>query len=61
MTIKQFDTVRLKDGRIGAVVEIFDNVAFLVDIGSSPADWDTILVSGSEIDAVVNAHREKSV
>ena len=54
MTIKQYDTVRMKDGRVGAVVEIFGDVEFLVDIGSSPADWETISVSIDEIDAVVN-------
>ena len=54
MTIKLFDAVHMKDGRIGAVVEVFDNTAFLVDIESSLADWETILVSKGEIDAVVN-------
>ena len=55
MTIKQYDAVRLKDGRIGVVVEVFDGVDFLVDIGSSPADWETISVSINEIEAVVDA------
>lgn len=53
MTIKQYDTIRLKDGRIGAVVEVFDGKDFLVDIGSSPADWETIDVTVEEIAEVI--------
>ena len=48
--ISMFDHVKLKDGREGAVVEIFGNQdVFLVDIGTSSADWDTIEVQRSEI------------
>lgn len=54
MTIKQYDTIRLKDGRVGAVVEVFSEKDFLVDVGSSPADWETIDVSIEEIEEVVN-------
>lgn len=50
--IKQYDTVRLKDGRIGVVVEAFDGKDFLVDVGSSPEDWETISVLIDEIEAV---------
>lgn len=53
MTIKQYDTVRLKDGRIGAVVEVFDNQELLIDIGSSPEDWETISVAPDEIESVM--------
>ena len=42
MTIKQYDTVLLKDGREACIVEAFDNKVFLADIGDSPADWETI-------------------
>lgn len=49
-TIKEFDTVLLRDGRIGAVVEILgDQEVFLVDVGSSPADWETIEVKRKDI------------
>ena len=45
-----FEHVTLKDGREGAVVEILgDAEAFLIDIGSSPADWDTIYVTRTDI------------
>ena len=53
MTIKQYDTVRLKDGRVGAVVEVFDGKAFLVDIGSSPEDWETIDATLDEIAEII--------
>lgn len=53
MTIKQYDTVRLKDGRVGAVVEIFDDQELLVDVGSSPEDWETISVALGEIESVI--------
>lgn len=40
--IKQYDSVRLKDGRSGIVVEVLgDQAAFIVDTGSSPEDWDS--------------------
>ena len=43
--IKQYDNVKLKDGREGAVVEIFGNQdIFLVDVGSSPEDGEIIEV-----------------
>ena len=55
--IEEFDHVVLKDGREGAIVEVFcdktgEAVEFLVDIGSSPADWDTISVQLEEIETV---------
>lgn len=52
--IKDFDQVLLKDGREGAVVEILgDQELFLVDIGSSPEDWETIEVKRDEIEKVI--------
>ena len=47
--IKQFDTVLLKDGREAAVVE-----AFLVDVGDSPKDWDTISITIDDIEKVIS-------
>lgn len=46
--MKQYDTVLLKDGRIGAVVEVFEDVC-IVDVGSSPKDWETIDVKKEDI------------
>lgn len=53
--IKQYDTVKLKDGREGCAVEVFEQDVFLVDIGSSPADWETITVKREDIARVVKA------
>ena len=49
-----FDIVLLKDGREGAIVECFGNgEAFLVDVGSSPSDWETIDVKHADIEKVL--------
>lgn len=52
--IKQFDEVELADGRRGAVVEVLgDQDVFEVDVGSSPADWDTVTVKRKQIEKVI--------
>lgn len=53
MIVKQYDDVLLKDGREGNVVEAFDNRVFLVDVGSSPKDWETISVNIDDIMKVI--------
>ncbi len=53
LEIKQYDTVLLKDGRRAAVVEKFSDTDFLVDIGDSPKDWDTIDVKIDDIEKVL--------
>ena len=51
--IIQFDGVLLKDGREGCVVEILGKQAvFLVDIGSSLKDWETVTVKRNDIEKV---------
>lgn len=42
MVIKEFDTVLLKDGRKGDVMEVFPDGSLIIDIGSSPEDWETL-------------------
>ena len=51
--IEQYDHVILKDGREGCAVEVFDQKRFIVDIGSSPADWETITVERGDIAQIV--------
>lgn len=52
--IEQYDSVMLKDGRRAAVVEVYgDQEEFDVDVGSSPADWDTITVKRDDIERVI--------
>lgn len=53
MTIELYSHVRLKDGREGAVVDVDGPEHYLVDIGSSPKDWETISVSADEIQEVL--------
>lgn len=48
--IKQYDHVVLRDGREGCVVEIYgEQDRFDVDVGSSPADWETVYVTREDI------------
>ncbi len=49
MEITQYAAVRLKDGREGVAVEVFGDDEILVDVGSSPEDWDTISVKMDDI------------
>ncbi len=52
--VREFDTVRLKDGTVACVVEAYDEQdVFDVDIGSSSADWDTITVKREDIIEII--------
>lgn len=42
MEVKEFDTVILKDGRQASVMEVFPNGSLILDVGSSPDDWETL-------------------
>ena len=53
MDIKQYGEILLKDGRTGVIVEIFGETDFLVDIGDSPEDWETISITIDEIERVL--------
>ena len=49
--IEQYEQVTLTDGRKGCVVEILgDQDIFLIDIGASEGEWDTIEVRRNEIE-----------
>jgi len=50
MKLQEYQDVILKDGKEGCIVEVLSDTDFLIDIGSSPADWDTIFVNIKEID-----------
>ena len=52
--LKQYDAVLLKDGRRGAVVEIWGKEGLSIDIGSSPADWDNIEVTWDEVKEIIH-------
>lgn len=53
MKIEQYDTVLLKDGRKAVIVEVFEDKAFIADVGSSPADWETISITIDDIKKVI--------
>lgn len=42
MKLKEFDTVLLKDGRRASIIEVFPDGSLIVDVGSSPSDWETL-------------------
>ncbi len=47
--MKQYDVVKLKDGRIATIVEMFET-ACIVDVGDSPENWETITVAKEDIE-----------
>lgn len=49
MSYEQYQNIKLKDGRDGIIVEILSPTDFIVDVGSSPKDWETIFVKAEEI------------
>lgn len=49
MVYVQFDTVRLKDGRTGTIIDTI-GPDYVVDIGESEEDYDTIMATPEEIE-----------
>lgn len=59
MKIKEFDRVKLKDGREGDVMEVFgDQEDFIITIGEGPHDWEDIDVSIDDIEKVIHTSKE---
>lgn len=55
MKIKQYDTVLLKDGRKGCVIEVNSATNFDIDVGTSTEDWETLWgVSIDDIEKIVD-------
>jgi hypothetical protein len=51
MDIKEFDRVRLKDGREGTIVCICEpDKLYSLDIGTAPGTWDNIFIKPEEIE-----------
>mgnify|MGYP001091269516 CR=1 FL=1 len=55
--IKEFDRVLLKDGREADVIETFENKVFIVDVGNSPQDWETISVTLDDIEKIIDVRK----
>lgn len=52
--LKQYDSIILKDGRRGTVVEIWGKDGLSVDVGSSPTDWDNIEITWDDIVQIIH-------
>ncbi|QLE64004.1 hypothetical protein LROSL1_1187 [Furfurilactobacillus rossiae] len=54
-TIKEYDLVELVDGRQGTVVYVpaDPTLGFELDIGDSPATWDTIGIKPNQIKRII--------
>lgn len=46
-------TVLLKSGVIGKVVDTLGD-SYVIDIGSSPDDWDTIVVDATDVEKILD-------
>ena len=51
-TFALYDIVKLKDGRVGCIVDISGDVGYIIDIGDSPKDWETIVVRKEEVEGL---------
>ncbi len=59
MKIKEFDRVLLKDGREGSVMEVFPDGSLIIDIGTSPENWETLYdKTVADIERVINSSEE---
>ena len=58
MEIKEFNVVKLKDGRTATIVDILEQgIAYMADVGDSPKDWETISIKHSDIEEVIKEHQ----
>ncbi len=54
MKVHIYDLVKLKNGKIGVIVDILgENEVFTVDIGENPSNYDTITVKINDIAEVI--------
>ena len=49
MEIKQYDTVKLKNGMKATIVEVLSKDVFIADIGDSIKNWETIDITLDDI------------
>ncbi|NLI90187.1 MAG: hypothetical protein GX366_07265 [Epulopiscium sp.] len=58
MRIKEFDTIKLKDGREGDVMEVLGGQdQFIVTVGDGPHDWEDIVISIDDIEKVIHSSK----
>lgn len=53
MTIRQYDTVVLKDKRKATIVEVLSDTEFIADVGGGPESWDTVYITIDMVDSVI--------
>lgn len=51
---KLYEIVKLKDGRVGCIVDISGDVGYIIDIGNSPDDWETIAIRKEEVEGLAD-------
>lgn len=56
MKLKEFDTVRLKDGQVGDIMDISDeHDGLVITVGDSPEDWHDIYVTKDDVVEVLQS------
>ena len=59
MKLKEFDTVLLKDGRTGDIMDIQgDGEDITIDIESGVGDWETDYITKDDIEKVIHSNEE---
>ena len=56
---EQYDTIILKDGRVGCIVDISGDVGYVVDVGDSPKDWETIAIRKEDVQGLADKKKCK--
>ena len=51
---KMYDNIKLKDGRVGCIVDISGDVGYIVDVGDSPDDFETIAIRKEEVQGLAD-------
>lgn len=55
MKFKEFDTVLLKDGRKGDIMEILgDQEEFIITVGEGPENWEDVVVTFNDIEKAIH-------
>lgn len=59
MKLKEFDTVLLKDGRVGDIMDIQgDGEDITIDIELGDEDWETDYITNEDVEKVIHSSDE---
>lgn len=47
---REYETVLLKSGTIGSITDVYEPETYFIDVGTSPKDWDSIVVKEKDIE-----------